>query len=276
MEFKSKHLVPQEMTILVSSDPLAGAKNVSSNGDSFMVQLTDNLAIPSGALNVNLSVQEATVWNVVPNISVALGNNKMYITEGGTPYVLTIPNGLYDLVEFNSTIARLLENAGATTTPSPLVAFTGDDATQKVIMRVNYTNVVVDFTPADTPRLILGFDATVFPVNPSAPVNYLAPNTANFNTVEYFLIHTDLIQKGISVNGQYNQSISTVLITVPPGSQIVSSPQNPPSIDAQDLAGTSKKTFRVWITDQNNNAIDTLGETFTARIKISYLEPFMW
>jgi hypothetical protein len=276
MEFKSKHLVPQEMTILVSSDPIAGAKNISPTGDSFTVQLTDNLAIPSGALNVNLSVQEATVWNVVPNISAALGNNKMYITEGGTPHNLTIPDGLYDLVEFNATIARLLENSGATTVPSPLVAFTGDDATQKVVMRVNYVNVVVDYTPADTPRLILGFDATVFPVNPAAPVNYFAPNTANFNTVEYFLIHTDLIQKGISVNGNYNQSIATVLITEPPGSQIVSSPQNPPAIDAQDLAGTSKKTFRVWITDQNNNFIDTLSEVFTARIKISYLEPFIW
>ncbi len=271
----SFNLVPEELTILLSSDPLSGATNISAEGDQYTVQLNEGINIPSDALNVNLRAEESTVWWVVPNISAKIGNNRFYVNEGGVPFVLTIPDGLYDLVELNSTIARLLENAGATTAPNPLIALSSDDASQKVVLRLNYTNVSVDFTQSDTPRDILGFNSQVVGPDLSAPVNIFADNTAQFNTIDYFLIHTDLIQKGISVNGNYSQTISTVLIDVPPGSQIISSPRHPPVLDAQDLAGTNKTGFRVWITDQANRPIDTRGEPFTVRVKISYLKPFI-
>jgi hypothetical protein len=268
-------LVPEEITLLVDSAPNSGAANISQEGDQFTVTLNEPIKIPSDALNVNLRAEESTVWWVVPNISAAIGNNKFYVDEGGVPFVLTIPDGLYDLVELNSTLARLLENAGATTAPNPVIALSSDDASQKVILRLNYVNVSVDFSQPDTPRDILGFNSQVVGPDLSAPVNIFADNTAQFNTIDYFLIHTDLIQKGISVNGNYSQTISTVLIDVPPGSQIISSPRHPPVLDGQDLAGTSKKSFRVWITDQANRPIDTRGEPFTCRIKISYMKPFV-
>jgi hypothetical protein len=271
----SFNLVPEEITILLSSDPSSGASNVSLKGDQFTVNLNEGIKIPSDALNVNVRAEESTVWWVVPNISADIGNNKFYVSEGGIPFVLTIPDGLYDLVELNSTLARLLENAGATTSPNPVIALSSDDASQKVILRLNYTNVSVDFTQLDTPRDILGFDSQIVGPNLSAPINIFADNTAQFNTIDYFLIHTDLIQKGISVNGNYTQTISTVLINTPPGSQIISSPRHPSVLDGQDLAGTNKTGFRVWLTDQANRPVDTRGEPFTVRLKISYLKPFI-
>ena len=40
-------MVPQEISLLLSSNPQAGATNVSSDGSYFEVQLEDGIKIPS-------------------------------------------------------------------------------------------------------------------------------------------------------------------------------------------------------------------------------------
>ena len=69
---------------------------------------------------------------------------------------------------------RDLENKDAKIDPNPLITMTPDDATQKVQIRFNYSNVSVDFTQADTFRDILGFDSLVYGPYAGAPVNILA------------------------------------------------------------------------------------------------------
>jgi len=259
----------------VSSDPDAGAKNVNSLGSQFTVILEEGIKVPADALNVNIRLEEATVWWVTPNISSALGNNKLYISEGATNYVVTIPDGLYDMVDLNNAIQRELEIAGATTSPSPLISLQADDATQKVIIDFEYSNVSIDFTQPDTFREILGFDSQVLGPYPTAPVSILADNTASFNTINSFLFHTDLTQKGIRINNAYSQTLGQILIDVPPGSQIVSSPRHPARVSAQDLAGQIKQTMKFWLTDQNNQLVDTVNEFFTGRIVVEWLQPFV-
>ena len=61
-------LIPQEISLLVSSDKNLGASNLNSHGSSFEVQLDQPLEIPKAALNVSIEVQEATVWWSIPNI----------------------------------------------------------------------------------------------------------------------------------------------------------------------------------------------------------------
>jgi len=268
-------LVPEEISLLVSSDPLAGATNINATGSQFTVLLEEGIKVPSDALNVNLRLEEATVWWVTPNISASLGNNKLYITEGATPYVITIPDGLYDVIDLNTAIARELETAGATVSPQPLIVISADDATQKVIMDFEYNNVSVDFTQTDTFREILGFDSQVLGPYPTAPISILADNTAAFNTIESFLFHTNLTQKGIRINNSYSQTLGQIIIDVPPGSQITSSPRHPARVSAQDLAGQIKTSLKFWLTDQENNLVDTVGEYFTGRIVIEWLQPFI-
>jgi hypothetical protein len=134
--------IPEEISMLISSDPEAGATNISSDGSYFEVQLQDGLKIPSDALNVNIEVEEASVWWVVPNI-ITGENNRMYISGPNTADVLTtfsitIPQGLYDLSGLNQAVLRELENIGAKIDPDPLINMTPDEATQKVAIRFNY------------------------------------------------------------------------------------------------------------------------------------------
>ena len=277
-------MVPEEISLLVSSDPSQGAVNRNKDGNAFEIQLDESIEIPKDALNVNVSVEEATVWWVVPNI-ITGQNDTFYIfgdlAAGGTQlFTVKIEQGLYDLTGLNNSLQSGLEALGARTVdgsnnPLPLVSLAPDDATQKVLLRFNYPNVYVDFQPADTPREILGFDALQYGPFVTAPLNILAPNTAAFNQVNYFLIASDLVQKGIRFNNRYNQVITQVLINVAPGSQIVSTPFNPAKSSAQELAGAKRSNIRFRLTDDKLRPVNTNGEYFTCRVVIRYLRPMV-
>lgn len=356
-------IVPEEISMIVSSDPKQGAINKSPDGSYFEIGLQDGLMLPPDALNINISVEESTIWWTVPNI-ITGENDKMYFNEiGGTeeklvlgfnandqfsfsgtelklnslvgnlplhkfkvgdkfvPLVglnantqftiltvdtlvnpefiqtfqvsptpqatnpdfgsferirvstginITIPQGLYDLNGLNASIARELELQRV----EALITLNPDEATQKVEMRFNFDATSVDFTQPNTFADILGFDKAIY--GPfSIPTPILAPNTASFNSVNYFLVHSDLTSKGIRFNNNYNQTIGQVLIDVPPGSQITSQPRNPAKINAPELAGATRTSLRFWLTDDTNRRVNTNNEYWSARIVIHYLRPFI-
>lgn len=276
--------LPEEISIVVTSDTTQGAINKSTDGSSFEVQLDEALEIPKDAVNISLTVEEATVWWTVPNIITGI-NDTLYIfgdDNQAVPvpqlFVITIPKGLYDLSLLNNSIQSQLELAGARVldgvNPLPLISLFADNSTQKVIIRFNYTNVYVDFAPTGTPRILLGFDAVQYGPFAGAPINELAPNVAEFNTVDYFLIASDLVSRGIRFNNRYNQIVSQVLIDVAPGSQIVSTPFNPSRVNVNELAGAKRSNLRFRLTDNLLRPVDTNGEDWTARIVIRYLRPF--
>lgn len=277
-------IVPEEISILVSSDPSQGAINITEGGSQFEIQLEEPIEIPKEALNVNISVEEATVWWVVPNIITDV-NDTFYIfgdlQAGGTQlFVVKVEQGLYDLNGLNNSLQSGLESQGARTIDNngnslPLISLAPDDATQKVLLRFNYSNVYVDFAPANTPSEVLGFDKVKYGPYPTAPINILAPNVASFNQVNYFLIASDLVQKGVRFNNKYGQVISQVLINVAPGSQIVSTPFNPAKSSAQELAGAKRTNIRFRLTDDKLRPVNTNGEYFTARVVIRYLRPMV-
>ena len=272
-------MIPEEISMIVSSDPTAGAINRSTDGSYFEVQLQDGLQLPSEALNIYIVIEEATVWWVVPNI-ITGENDTMYITgpnvaDVTTAYTVVIPQGLYDLSGINQAILRELENQGAKIDPDPLITLTSDEPTQKVEIRFNYAVCEVDFTQTNTPRNILGWNSQVLGPYAGAPINILADNIASFNQVNYFLIHSDLTNKGIRFNNNYNQTVSQILIDVSPGSQIVSKPFNPAKISAPELAGAKRTNLRIWLTDDQNRKVNTNGEYFTARIVVHYLKPYI-
>ena len=277
-------MVPEEMSLLVSSDPSQGATNVSADGSSFEIQLEEPIHIPVDAVNITTSVEEATVWWVVPNVNENV-NDTFYVfgdrADGGPAQLFTvkIETGLYDLTGLNNSLQTGLEKAGAKvldgTAPKPLIQLAPDDATQKVLIRFNYPNVYVDFQPADTLREILGFNAIQVGPFAAAPVNELAPNVASFNTVNYFLIASDLVQKGIRFNNRYNQIVSQVLINVSPGSQIISTPFNPAKVPSNELAGSKRTVLRFRLTDDKLRPVNTNKEYFTARVVIRYMRPFI-
>lgn len=272
-----KNYIKRSISFIASSDPKNGATNINSLKNRFELELQRGIAIPANAENCELSVEEATVWWSVPNL-ITGKNDKFYITGPNTSdvvtnFVLTIPQGLYDLSGLNQAIQRELENAGAKITPTTLISISGDEATQKVEIRFNYNNVSIDFTQANTFREILGFNSAVLGPFGTVPNNQLAPNVANFNTVNSFLLHSDLVDDGILYGNKYNQSIANILIDVSPGSQIVYKPFNPAKSDINNLKGNIRKTIKFWLTDEENNDISTNDEYYSCRLLLTYLEP---
>ena len=272
----SSVLVPNQISLIVNSNPADGAKNLSADGSTFQVSYEDGgLQIPADALNATISVQTANIWFSTPNIFTGK-NDKMYVTGDNTSgvltnFVLTIPRGLYDLPLLNNAIQLQLENQQAKTNPSPLISISADEATAKVNLRFNYANVQVDFRPTDTFRDILGFNSGLLSVA-TAPQTIPAQNVAKFNTINSYLIHSDLVNNGIRYNNIYNQTIGEVLIDVAPQEQINSQPFNPATSDASDLRGVKRNNVSFWLTDENNKLIDTNTEYWGARILIRYDE----
>jgi hypothetical protein len=98
----------------------------------------------------------------------------------------------------------------------------------------------------------------------------LSDNVAALNQIDYFLIHSDLVSRGVRINNTYNQTIAQVLITATPGSQIVSTPFNPPHSQAPELIGAKRSRISFWLTDQSNNLVNTNNENWSARLVVRY------
>lgn len=272
-------MVSEEINIIASSDVLNGAKNKSSDGSYFEIHLQEAIEIPKEALSVSLSMQTSTIWWNIHNVITGV-NDRIYITGPNllgviTPFVLTLPSGLYDLNGMNQAILRELENTNAKIDPAPLILLSADESTQKIQVRFNYPSVLIDFTPNDTFRDILGFNAQIVGPFIDAPFERLADNVAAFNTTNYFLVHCDLTSTGIRVNDKFTQTIAQVPIDVAPGAQITYTPFHIPVISVNELIGSKKNIIRLWLTNDKNERVNTENENWSAALVIKYQRPFL-
>lgn len=257
-----------EIPIVVSSAEEAGAENKNELGSQFDIRLQDAIIMPEDLVNCTIQVDEATVWWTIPNISINLNNNKFYFQYNLVDYVATIPNGLYGVSDLNIAVNReVLDLTGE----AGLFSFEPDNATQKVNITLNVATLQIDFTQVDTFRDLVGFNSELVPALPTTDVySVLGDNIASFNSISYFLLHSDIVTRGIRTNNTFTQTIAQILIDVPPGSQIVSREFNPPKSEALHLRGQTIDRIRFWLTDQNNNLVDTNQENFGCRMIIKY------
>lgn len=259
-------MVKHEIPIIVDSSIAAGALNKSADGSSFEINLEDAIQLPKTATSATVQVQEATVWWVIPNITTGV-NDAFSIDDGGGPYAGVVPQGLYDLSTLQQSVDSQVVAAGG---PSGLFQLIADSATQKVVIRLIGIGVSWDLTGATTFRDLMGFNSQVLGPTVVAQTDFLADNEAAFNQIDYFLIHSDLVNRGIRTNNTYAQTIAQVLIDVSPGSQIVSTPFNPPKSPAWDLIGAKRRRIRFSLTDNNGNLVNTNNENWSARVIIEY------
>jgi len=266
-------IIKKKFTQFFSSDPSTGAVNVSLDGSSFTINLNHPLAIPQNALDVNLSVIQANVWNVSPNIAAQFNNNVFNFTHLAVNYNIIIPDGLYSLSGLNSFLSTQFVNLGL---PANLITLSGDESTSRTILTFLNSSgpgndTVVDFTVANSCREILGFDSNVVPTAPQAAgYNLFSDNTAAFNRVNSFVITSDIVSMGIPINSLGANVITSIPINVSPGSQITYEPQNPLSFSGMELAGNIKNTFSFQLRDQSLRLTPTAGELFSLVILFEY------
>jgi hypothetical protein len=254
-----------ENSYLFSSSTEDGAVNVAPDGSAFEVTFPEPFTVPADAKNVSVSVEEATYWNVSPNILTGI-NDVFRVIFNGVPHNLIIPQGLYDFLDLTERLEILLQDAGLSV---GLVTIGGIESSQTVVINFSQANTYVDFTVASTPRDLLGFDAVVVGTGVAGTFEE-GTSPAKFNTIEYLLISSDLVSRGIQVNGRYQNVIDRILIDETPGTQIISRPFNPAKIPANFLAGSSRSRMRFWLTDQAGRPVNTAGETWSFRIVVKY------
>jgi hypothetical protein len=265
----------KSISILASSSTVNGARNKSSDGSYFEVYLNDSTKIPDDAKNITLEIEKSTIWWVMPNIE--SNNNQIFITGQNTANVvqsrlITIPAGLYDLSLLRTSILNELQNQGFKQLPLPVIDFSSNSATGKVIIKMNYTDSKVDFRPANCPNpinTILGFDLLEYTTT-IAEFNLTAPNIAKFNTINSLLVKSDLTDNGMSLNGTENSICAQVLINVSPGSQIIYSPNNPTKTQADNLQGRLLRNFHVELVNETGVRVNTFGENYSVLFKISW------
>ena len=283
----------KQFSIIFSSDPASGAQNVSSGpnnaGSIFSVQLDQNpIHIPKEAKSCTLFCPTATFWWTILNIVTGVNDGFQFAILAGPnagTYTVTVPQGIYNLTSLAGAINIQLLNVYPALPANP-ITFTADQSTQRVILVFNIDNVQVNFRISNSMRNILGFYGTgslEFPTNlviqdyVPDPATYptgsfvnqaiYANQVANFNTINSLLINSpQLGPTGIATNGVGRNTICNPSITVAVGQQNVFTPILPPYVNADHLIGKTTSNLKFSLTDQNGNAVNTNGETWSVTV----------
>lgn len=262
-----------QIPLIASSNPINGATQVSQNGSRFTIVYTRPLIVPAEATYCWITVENSTIIFNTPNILEGVNDKLLVRFEDGVnpilEYDITIGAGLYDLDHLNSAISQQLSNLGAL---SDAVSLIPDTATQKVVVKFR-EHYQIDFTIANNFAEILGFEEREVPEVPAIIDNQYenSDNIAKFNTILYYLMHSDLVSgHGIRIGSNYADILQQVPITVSAGSQISYEPQNLQIIPCPNLVGQSLREVHYWLTDDQNRFVDTLGEFWSVRLNIHY------
>jgi hypothetical protein len=263
-------VVKKQICYTFSSNTATGAQNIQNNGASFSVALNSPIYVPNGTVDCTVEVLQAAVWNTSPNIAADFGNNKLTFSYAESVYNFIIPDGLYGLSDLNTTISRLLANAGL---PSNLFLLSGDQSTQKTVITYTVSGVIIYFDVVNSIRTVLGFDARLSPGGGNSSVagqNDTSDNTAVFNRINSFFIRSSMVNNGLPLNNVGSGIIAAIPITAKPGSQINYSPTIPIAVDASNLPGTTLQFISFDLLDQDLRYVNTVGEYYSVTLSIKY------
>jgi hypothetical protein len=150
--------IEKQFSAFFSSAKGTGSTQTNKLGNRFSVQLDTPLTIPRRSVYATLEVVSAKVWNVSPNISETIRNNRLYFTYQGNDYDVVLPDGLYGIDEMNMFMEIYFSNTAVL--PNDLFVFEENGATQKLSIKFNYSGIVFDFTKANACIDVTGFFTT--------------------------------------------------------------------------------------------------------------------
>lgn len=271
--------IERKMTYIFSSDPTKGAQAIQQDGSVFSVNLQYPISLPHGTQYATMEVHSASIWYVTPNISEALGNNRLTINDGVNDYPLVIADGLYNFPQLVNAIQITFNSQTLPVPPAhqfeEMFAFNADNATQRVAISILETYGTITWNVPNPIRNIFGFTDAANDTTPPvsilvAPRVYVGNEQANFNAINQFYISGNLVHTGIPSNSNSSNLMAVVYIDRPPGSQINFQPQQPLLIDAAELIGGQRTNFTFRLTNERFEPLDTFGEYWSFIITIRF------
>ena len=280
-------LIKKQFDILVSSNPVLGANNVRNNGGTFTVNFEDNgLDIPSNAENVSLQVINSELWYNEPNVITGV-NDQLSFTFKTVEYTITFDEGLYLVDDIQLALERKAAAAVADDTifkdGKLRIQFGADNPRSRVsldftIDGTNTYSLSCDFSSATSIGKLLGF--TNIPGSPIVAVptdtHFIGDQNPQFNTFNHYLLQSNIVSKGMRIGPTFDTIIAKILVQAKPNSQIMYSPTIPALIDASSLKGSNRRDYTFTLLDDKKNVINTRGEFWSAQIRISYDQPYVY
>jgi hypothetical protein len=284
--------VQKQMSYFFSSSEALGAKKYN-NGSRFTISMQNLTNIPKTAIDCTLEISSANIWHVSPNIDdVNWKNDKVYliynpnaviIDDGlGDPndflITITLPKGLYGLSNINDTISELIQTVvlpNSERLSATSIILTGDSPTQKVKVQFESSFLrLVTESSLEYPNNIastLGF-TTGEDIGPSTfeGQRFTADSIASLNKINRYLIHSDLIRSGLTLNGKRLSIMTEVQINVQPSKLITFRPGIPYKLDGSHLTNGVHDLLTFWITNEKNEYVD-MSEDWSFSLQISYL-----
>lgn len=260
---------------LFSSNPLLGAQALTPDGSTFTTFLQEPFTIPKNAFGIEVGCLQASVWYTQPNITEK--NNRFEFSAVGfidPNLVIIIPPGLYTFQALNDLLKQeLLDNFGITN--YNLVAV---QTTQRVSEEFDATGgaqVTETRWPVGTFGDVLGFFPTRVTDNvPFGAGIYPGDKTARFNAIDFYLIQSSLVNRGIRSNGTFRSVVAQVPINDLPGAQIIYSPINPQWTAAPELGnGSTVTSVQTILADSNGQPVGTQGEAYTVTLMVKWKVP---
>ncbi len=259
---------------LVSSNPNSGAKNKNSLGSSFDVVFEKAYVYDAKARSIRLEVLESELYYNQPNVGPEYTNQKVRIIgPNKTTNIIQvvdidIPRGLYDPASLNSAFQYECDVANF---PANMIQLLANDPINRIQIKFNNINAQVSMAN----QVYWGFAALIgFTPNIYVPtfVGQLVTGQLlpTFNKINYFTITSNITSSATIVNGIATHVIARILITSSAGYQILNSPNFPYSFDITYLKGTNIKSLTFQLRDDTGNLVDTGGENWSLRYRLSY------
>ena len=312
-------IIEIEKTFFFSSAAANGATNIRDKGSAFEVTLDAPVTVPPGALDCTIECRSANIWFIMPNISEAYKNNRLYFkydpsilnplsgvifgNQDPVPTVidqtapmttptagplgpldisgwdyLQLPDGLYSVSDLNAALRRLIGNKMIPNTTTRYntnsITISANSSTQHIIIEMN-PGFVLGTLPFLN-NIMHTFGITTLD-NDASGVQFLhdndyweADSTAQLTPINSFLLHSDLVERGLCVNNGIANILTEIQLSGPPGSFLTYRPYLPYKLDGNHLKFSSRSTLKFYITDDKNRSLDMFGEAYSFSVVVKY------
>jgi len=257
---------PKSFSMVVSNRP--GANNfVSNNGGRADLFLSDPVRIPTNTHNHSVKVTKASIWYNFPNITET--NNLFSFSYNGATFNLYLPIGLYNVIDINNTISRSLSNLNDPSISSTFIQLQPNYSTSRVMITFEKAGTTFNASEPFSIGSILGIPTPITSAFDGQVLTGI--NIATINTVNQIYIHSTIAgANGVRIDGDSGQVVASVPISSSPGTQILYQPFIPDVVPINSVSGQSISRISTWITDENNNILNTFGEKWEVTMLVTY------
>lgn len=237
-----------------------------ATSNDFTINYSSN-PIMLGDAEYEIALTSAQLWYSFFNISSAFNNNIFrYSTDSGGNYkTITIPNGIYGILDLNSVIQSVMEENGdfdnSGTKSAFYITILPNLNTLKIIIAIDNPTYRVDLTVGNLNE-ILGFNKQILAVTSESE------NRANIQRdVDSLYIRTNLVSSQASFGNEIGSDILyTFSPNSAPGSILSIQPFQPVFLPLSPKRYID--SVRIYVTDNLNRPVNFNGERCTYTLSI--------